>query len=405
MSEPSDPRGWKRFIVAGGTAVSILVGLGIVEIEVGLREEPGTAACVAAALALFAGAGLFWVVRGIRGRQLSEVAWPAVLVLLAVLAVSFPIALNLVYLDPSARMLGAVGAIGVLACVLAGVVVARLAGATGFLSTLFDGASRSTLLFVGACFAVIAVAVPAAGGTALRISVAVVVRNAAEEDPGPAPSGQDVPASCAIGPGDGTPAAVAEHMRRASHARADDDAYGCLGPAAFDGDHWVQNFARGTAVLVGSSLGAAIIDDVWRSVFERAGGGSLGLGALGGQLRNRSDCGDGVGDVQVVTDEAGRVVLLASRPAKRTPDGEWAEPLLTPTSLLVELSFELEKGRPLVAARPLWYVGPDVYQTFTDPRSPWNEVTLSAPATVGLVAPELASSSPHVELLTRTCDV
>jgi hypothetical protein len=171
--------------------------------------------------------------------------------------------------------------------------------------------------------------------------------------------------------GDGQPADVKEHIERAARVGVDPD-FGCgLAVEKFADGSIAQWFADAEAVLVASSVGAAVINGPAVRAVRALSQGDFSSTGIGGQLQPRIDCWRGAGDFHVRLDRDGRVNGLLSRAAKVVSLGERetrpGDVYYVPPELLDDYFSYLGEGTLLAAIGPASTDAGRTTQWFVDP--------------------------------------
>jgi hypothetical protein len=126
--------------------------------------------------------------------------------------------------------------------------------------------------------------------------------------------------SCSLAPGGDSTSPISSSpirswMEHASQAEAAPE-YGCLGPLEVNGGYYIQRFDYLNGILLGSSLGAGVVGDIYSDAMKLASGGTPSLQTLDGQPVDRIDCAQKRADFQPIVGENSAIIGLYGRARK-----------------------------------------------------------------------------------------
>jgi len=172
---------------------------------------------------------------------------------------------------------------------------------------------------------------------------------------------------CPIHPGQDLAEPISTAMRLASEARAD-ASWGCVGRAESIDGYFVQRFASGGALLVGSTLGAGVVPPDYAPALLR--GDEVSRAGLAGQPLGRIDCLDRTADLIAVTGTEGTVVRLVAR-SDKVSGGRPASPVEVDPGLLDAFAAHWRGGHFIFPVEEA--IGTEdgrLHQTFVDRSAP-----------------------------------
>jgi hypothetical protein len=152
------------------------------------------------------------------------------------------------------------------------------------------------------------------------------------------------------------------------------EAFGCLARAVARPDGTiVQEFEYEGAAIIATEHAAGIISFPNAGPLRKMGDGDLSAASLGGLLLDRFNCYEGHGDIQAITDSAGRVVTLLVHPSKSQHELGTTRPLpplIVPMEMLKEFETNLHDGKLLAPLTDAKRTDGVVTQRFYDPLAP-----------------------------------
>lgn len=179
---------------------------------------------------------------------------------------------------------------------------------------------------------------------------------------------------CLVAPGDGVPnTTIQELMINASHA-ASAPQFSCATQATKNPDgSYIQLFTSTSdpAVLIGSLSGAGVADGPNLQALNSIGDGVLSVASLGGQLLDRFNCFNNIGDIQVIVNSSGEIITMLIRSTK-TQDRLPATPIVVGGAIIASYAaYFLSTGQVLApTGTASSEVGGGSIQTFVNPIIP-----------------------------------